>query len=67
MSSIIRGLEVLIAVVFILGLLFNFNSQIPRIPGDIIIDKLGFRIYIPFASAIVVSIIAIMLWNLLPK
>ncbi|OGE19179.1 hypothetical protein A3J19_01225 [Candidatus Daviesbacteria bacterium RIFCSPLOWO2_02_FULL_41_8] len=56
------------AVVFlILGLLFNLMPRLPRIPGDIYLDKLGFRIYIPFISTIVTSVILILLFNFFKK
>ena len=65
METVIKGLEILVATTIILAVLFNFNRRIPRIPGDLTIDKLGFTIYIPFVSAVVVSIIITAFFNLL--
>ena len=33
------------------------NQNLPKIPGDIYIDRAGVRVYIPFVSAIVLSIV----------
>ncbi len=58
----------LLGVVFlILGLLFNMMPRLPRIPGDIDIDKPGIKIYIPFTSAIVISVILTLILNFFKK
>lgn len=56
------------AVVFlVLGLLFNMMPRLPRIPGDIDIDKPGIKIYIPFTSAIIASVILTLILNFFKK
>jgi len=58
----------LLAVVFlILGLLFNLMPRLPRIPGDIDIDRPYLKIYIPFTSAIVISVILTLILNFFKK
>jgi len=50
-------------VFLILGLIFNIMPKIPRIPGDIYIDKFGFKIYIPWLSSIILSAILTLYFN----
>ncbi|MBI2196682.1 DUF2905 domain-containing protein [Candidatus Daviesbacteria bacterium] len=58
----------LLGVVFlILGILFNFMPRLPRIPGDIYIDRPGIKIYIPFTSAIIASVILTLILNFFRK
>jgi hypothetical protein len=53
----------------ILAFLYNFiNPSLPHLPGDIYIDKSGFRAYIPMASAIILAILlSIFLHGILGK
>ena len=55
------------AIFLLLGLLFNLSPNLPKIPGDIYIDRPGIKIYIPFTSAIVISVIAILIFNFFRK
>lgn len=58
----------LLAVVFIvLGFIFNFVPNRIRIPGDFYIDRPGLKIYIPFISAIVISVILTISLNFFVK
>ena len=57
---IIVGLAILAA-----GLLWPWLGKIPlgRLPGDIIIDRPGFKLYIPITSMIIISlVISILAW-----
>ncbi len=64
----IGKLFTLLGLVFlILGLLFNIMPNIPRIPGDIYIERPGLKIYIPFTSAIVISVILTLIFNFFRK
>ena len=65
--KVIQGLYLLLAVFLILGLVFNLNSKLPKLPGDIFIDRGGFKIYIPFLSAIIVSAILTIAFNFFQK
>ncbi|OGE36683.1 hypothetical protein A3D79_02045 [Candidatus Daviesbacteria bacterium RIFCSPHIGHO2_02_FULL_39_8] len=49
----------LVIIFLILSLIYNLNliPRMPKIPGDIYFNKPGFSIYIPWVSAIVLSII----------
>lgn len=58
----------LLGIVFlILGLLFNIMPNWPRLPGDIFIDKGPLKIYIPFTSAIILSVILTLILNYFSK
>ena len=44
----------------IIGLIIHYAGKVPligRLPGDIIIERDNFKLYIPITSAIVVSVI----------
>lgn len=57
---------IVIGIVLILaGLLWPWLGKLPlgRLPGDIIIDKPGFRLYFPITTMIVISVlISVILW-----
>ena len=54
-------------VFLFLGLLFNFMPNLPRIPGDLYIDKPGLKIYIPFTSSLIISILLTLIFNFFKK
>ncbi|MFZ0240207.1 MAG: DUF2905 domain-containing protein [Desulfobacterales bacterium] len=54
-------------LVLVIGLLWPWVSKFPigRLPGDIIIDKPGLKVYIPITTMILVSVIvSVILWLL---
>lgn len=64
MQRLLIAAGVLIAVV---GLLWPWLSKLPlgRLPGDIVVDRPGFRFFAPFTTMIVLSIvISVILWLL---
>ncbi|MBI2334265.1 DUF2905 domain-containing protein [Candidatus Daviesbacteria bacterium] len=50
-------------VFLVLGLIFNIMPNLPKVPGDIYIDKPNIKIYIPFTSAVVISVILTLIFN----
>ena len=57
---IAAGLLLLVA-----GLLWPWLSRLPlgRLPGDLVIDRPGFRFYAPFATMLIVSlVVSFILW-----
>lgn len=51
----------------ILGLLWPWVSRLPlgRLPGDILIDKPGFKLFVPFTSMVIVSLVlSLVVWLL---
>jgi hypothetical protein len=51
-------------VILLVGLLWPWVSQLPlgRLPGDIVVDKPGFRFYFPLTTMILASIILSLLF-----
>ncbi len=63
-ALIVIGLAILLA-----GLLWPWLSQLPigRLPGDIIVDKPGFKLYVPITTMLLVSaLITLLLWLFRP-
>ncbi|MBI2596753.1 DUF2905 family protein [Candidatus Daviesbacteria bacterium] len=61
-------LFLLLGTIFLLlGLLFNIMPKWPRIPGDIYIDRPGIKIYIPWLSSLILSIILTLIFNYFRK
>lgn len=60
--------KILISVgvaILIIGLLWPWISKLPigKLPGDIIIDKPNFKMYIPITSMIIISlVISFLIW-----
>jgi hypothetical protein len=57
---------IVIGIILVLaGLLWPWVGKLPlgRLPGDIIIDKPGFRLYFPITTMIIISVvISVILW-----
>lgn len=57
---VISGLAILI-----LGILWPWISKLPigKLPGDIVVDKPNFKMYIPITSMIIISlVISFIIW-----
>jgi hypothetical protein len=64
MQRLLIAAGLLIAVA---GLLWPWLSKLPlgRLPGDIVVDRPGFRFFAPFTTMIVVSVVlSLVLWLL---
>jgi hypothetical protein len=62
-----KALIVIGVVIVAIGLAWPWLSKLPlgRLPGDIVIDKPGLKIYIPVTTMILVSaVISLILWLL---
>jgi hypothetical protein len=62
-----RLLIVLGLLIAALGLLWPWLSKLPfgRLPGDLVIDRPGFKLLAPFTTMIVVSVVlSLILWLL---
>lgn len=63
-----RVLIVVGLVLAALGVLLSLGGKIPglgRLPGDIVVERGGFRLYIPIATSILLSLIVTgVLWLL---
>jgi hypothetical protein len=64
MQRILVTVGLLIAVI---GLLWPWLSQLPlgRLPGDIVVDRPGFKLFAPFTTMIIVSLVlSVVVWLL---
>lgn len=62
-----RVLVILGLAALILGLLWPWLNRLPlgRLPGDILIEKENFRLYLPFSSMLLASgLISLIVWLL---
>lgn len=62
-----KSLILLGVTIVVVGLLWPWVSKIPfgRLPGDIVIDKPGFKLFFPITSMLVVSgLISLVMWFL---
>jgi len=51
------SLKILVAVFTVITLVTNLDSRMPRFPWDVMIDKFGFRLYLPIITSIFLAII----------
>lgn len=61
---------IIFGIIFILiGIIFYFSDKLPlfKLPGDIIIKRKNFTIYIPLVTMILISIILTIILNLIFK
>ena len=69
-TDIGRVLMTLGALLFVVGVLLTFAGRIPglgQLPGDLSIERGNFRLYAPFGTMIVVSIVLSLLLNVLGR
>lgn len=59
-----RALIVAGLVILAVGLLWPWLGKLPlgRLPGDLVIDRPGFRLFVPFTTMIVVSLLLSLLF-----
>ena len=60
-----RSLVIIGALVLLTGVLWPWVSKIPlgRLPGDLLIDRPGLKVYIPITSLLIVSgVMSAILW-----
>ncbi len=60
-----RTLIIIGITIVLIGLLWPWLSKLPlgRLPGDILIDRPGLKIYIPITTMLLVSlVISLLLW-----
>jgi hypothetical protein len=57
------------ALILVLGLLWPWVGKLPlgRLPGDIVIQREGFRLYFPLTTGILLSLIVSLLFWLFRK
>jgi hypothetical protein len=60
-----RLLIILGALVILIGVAWPWLSKLPlgRLPGDIVIDRPGFRLFFPLTTMIIISVVvSFLLW-----
>ncbi len=60
-----RALILLGAVLIVLGLAWPWLARfgLGRLPGDIVIERAGFRFYLPITSSVLVSLVlSLLVW-----
>jgi hypothetical protein len=70
LEGIGRTLIVVGAMILLVGVLLYFVGKVPglgRLPGDIIIERERFRLYIPLGTMLLVSILLTLLLTLLGR
>jgi hypothetical protein len=69
MSGISRPLVIIGALIILAGLAWPMLRHIPlfRLPGDIVVDRPGFRFMFPITSMIIISVVVSLLSWLLRR
>jgi len=65
MSDLQKTLVLIGIVIAAVGLLWPWLAKLPlgRLPGDVVIDRPGFKFYFPITTMIIISIvISVILW-----
>jgi len=66
MASLAKALIGLGLMLVALGVLLYLGSALPwlgRLPGDLEIERPGFRLYVPLASCLLISVVlSVLLW-----
>lgn len=69
-TDIGRVLMTLGVAIFVLGVILTFAGRVPglgNLPGDISVERGNFRLYAPFGTMVVVSIVLSILLNVLGR
>lgn len=67
LGSMGKMLIVMGVVLVLVGALMIAGARLPRLPGDIVIERPNVRVYIPIATMILVSVLLTLLLNLLAR
>ncbi len=64
-----RALFALGIIIALVGIAWPWISKLPlgRLPGDILIDRPGFRLFLPFTTMIVISVLISLILMLFRK
>jgi hypothetical protein len=64
-STVQRALFALGIIIALVGLAWPWISKLPlgRLPGDLLIERPGFRLFVPFTTMVVISLlISLIVW-----
>jgi hypothetical protein len=64
-----RSLIILGLVIALVGVLWPWVSKLPigRLPGDILIDRPGFRLFFPLTTMVIISVVISLILMLFRK
>jgi hypothetical protein len=63
MAPVGRLLMIAGAALFLAGLLVTVAGRIPRLPGDVLIERPGMTVFVPIGWMILISIVVTVLLN----
>ena len=69
-SDLGRMLMIVGGLLFLVGLALTFAGRLPgfgQLPGDVAIERSNFRLYAPFGTMIVLSIVLTILLNVIAR
>lgn len=69
MSSTQKFIILIGALIVLIGFLWPYISKIPlfRLPGDIVVDKPNFKLFIPITSMIIISVLLTLFFWIIRK
>lgn len=70
MNEFGRMLMILGGLIFVVGLLLTLSGRIPwlgNLPGDVAIERENLRVYAPFGTMVVLSVILTVVLNLIAR
>lgn len=70
MNEIGRTLMLLGGLLFVVGLLLTVSGRIPwlgNLPGDVAIERENLRVYAPFGTMIVISVVLTVVLNVISR
>ena len=71
MNPIGKYMMIIGAIIFMMGLIWYFFAGrlhwLGRLPGDISLVRHGFRLYFPFTTMLIISVVLTLLFNLFRK
>ena len=59
-----RTLILLGALLIVIGGVLALLGRVPRLPGDIYVQRKGFTLYVPLATSLLLSVVLTLLVNL---
>jgi hypothetical protein len=66
-SSFGRFLIVAGVVLIVLGLTWSLAARLPRLPGDIVIERPGATVFIPLGTMVLLSVVLTIVLNILRR
>lgn len=69
MNSTQKFIILIGALIVLIGFLWPYISKIPlfRLPGDIVVDKPNFKLFIPITSMIIISVLLTLFFWIIRK